>query len=51
MMPILLPEDLKDVLQQQFDRLSELGKQVISLVGEGKPAGSIAQNYLKMICN
>ncbi|MEZ2238818.1 NB-ARC domain-containing protein [Microcoleus sp.] len=28
---ILLPEDLKDVLQQQFDRLSELEKQVISL--------------------
>ncbi|MEG4058179.1 MULTISPECIES: NB-ARC domain-containing protein [unclassified Microcoleus] len=29
---ILLPEDLKDVLQQQFDRLSELEKQVISLL-------------------
>jgi hypothetical protein len=28
---ILLPEDLKDVLQQQFDRLSELEKQVMSL--------------------
>ncbi|WP_293347658.1 MULTISPECIES: NB-ARC domain-containing protein [unclassified Microcoleus] len=31
---ILLPEDLKDVLQQQFDRLSELEKQVISLVAK-----------------
>ncbi|UNU27318.1 NACHT domain-containing protein [Microcoleus vaginatus HSN003] len=29
---ILLPEDLKDILQQQFDRLSELEKQVISLL-------------------
>jgi len=28
---ILLPEDLKDVLQQQFSRLSELEKQVLSL--------------------
>ncbi|MEG4965466.1 NB-ARC domain-containing protein [Microcoleus sp. B6-A1] len=32
---ILLPEDLKDVLQQQFDRLSELEKQVISLLAKG----------------
>ncbi|MEG4287806.1 NB-ARC domain-containing protein [Microcoleus sp. C2C3] len=31
---ILLPEDLKDVLQQQFDRLSELEKQVIFLLGK-----------------
>jgi predicted RecB family endonuclease len=30
---ILLPEDLKDVLQQQCDRLSEIEKQVIVLVG------------------
>jgi hypothetical protein len=30
---ILLPEDLKDVLQQ-FDRLSELEKQVISLLAK-----------------
>ncbi|MEW6493876.1 MAG: hypothetical protein AB1589_15405 [Cyanobacteriota bacterium] len=29
---ILLPEDLKDVLQQQCDRLSEIEKQVISLL-------------------
>jgi len=28
---ILLPEDLKDVLQQQFSRLSEIEKQVLSL--------------------
>ena len=31
---ILLPEDLKDVLQQQFDRLSQLEKQVISLLAK-----------------
>ncbi|MEG4632229.1 NB-ARC domain-containing protein [Microcoleus sp. AR_TQ3_B6] len=31
---ILLPEDVKDVLQQQFDRLSELEKQVISLLAK-----------------
>jgi len=31
---ILLPEDLKDVLQQQFDRLSELEKQVIFLLAK-----------------
>jgi len=31
---ILLPEDLKDVLQQQFERLSELEKQVISLLAK-----------------
>jgi hypothetical protein len=31
---ILLPEDLKDVLQQQFDRLSELEKQVICLLAK-----------------
>ena len=31
---ILLPEDLKDVLQQQFDRLSELEQQVISLLAK-----------------
>jgi len=31
---ILLPEDLKDVLQQQFDRLSELEKKVISLLAK-----------------
>jgi hypothetical protein len=35
---ILLPEDLKDVLQQQFDRLSELETQVISLLArESQP--------------
>jgi hypothetical protein len=31
---LLLPEDLKDVLQQQFDRLSGLEKQVISLLAK-----------------
>ena len=35
---ILLPEDLKDVLHQQFDRLSELEKQVICLLArESQP--------------
>ncbi|WP_341734712.1 NB-ARC domain-containing protein [Microcoleus sp. EPA2] len=35
---ILLPEDLKDVLQQQFDRTSELEKQVMSLLAtENQP--------------
>jgi hypothetical protein len=31
---ILLPEDLKDILQQQCDRLSEIEKQVISLLAK-----------------
>jgi hypothetical protein len=31
---ILLPEDFKDVLQQQCDRLSEIEKQVISLLAK-----------------
>ena len=31
---ILLPEDLKDVLQQQCDRLSEIEKQVLSLLAK-----------------
>ena len=36
---ILLREDLKDVLQQQFDRTSELEKQVMSLLArENQPA-------------
>jgi len=35
---ILLPEDLKDVLQQQFDRTSELEKQVMSVLArENQP--------------
>src|ERR671933_814537 len=35
---ILLPEDLKDVLQQQCDRLSEIEKQVLSLLArESQP--------------
>jgi hypothetical protein len=44
---ILLPEDLKDVLQQQFDRLSELDRKTSNLiVSERKPAnqpGKIAR--------
>jgi predicted transcriptional regulator len=31
---ILLPEDLKDVLQQQCDRLSQIEKKVISLLAK-----------------
>ncbi|MBE9185645.1 NACHT domain-containing protein [Microcoleus sp. LEGE 07076] len=35
---ILLPEDLKDVLQEQFDRTSELEKQVMSVLArENQP--------------
>jgi predicted transcriptional regulator len=34
----LLPEDLKDVLQQQCDRLSQIEKQVLSLLArESEP--------------
>jgi hypothetical protein len=44
---ILLPEELKDVLQQQCDRLSELEKQVISLLAkESEPI-----NLAKLIEN
>ncbi len=39
---ILLPEDLKDVLQQQFDRTSELEKQVLSLLAtENQPVNLV----------
>ena len=35
---ILLPEDLKDVLQKQYDRTSELEKEVMSLLArENQP--------------
>jgi len=44
---ILLPEDLKDVLQQQCDRLSEIEKEVISLLAkESEPI-----NLAKLIEN
>ena len=44
---ILLPEDLKDVLQQQCDRVSEIEKQVLSLLAkESKPI-----NLAKLIEN
>ncbi len=44
---ILLPEDLKDVLQQQFDRTSELEKQVMSLLArENQPV-----NLAKLLQN
>ena len=35
---ILLPEDLKDILQQQFSRLSEIEKQVFSLLAKESDA-------------
>ncbi|MCC3504374.1 MULTISPECIES: NB-ARC domain-containing protein [unclassified Microcoleus] len=39
---ILLPEDLKDVLQQQYDRTSELEKQVMSLLAtENQPVNLV----------
>jgi AAA+ ATPase superfamily predicted ATPase len=44
---ILLPEDLKDVLHEQFDRTSELEKQVLSLlVTENQPV-----NFAKLLQN
>ena len=44
---ILLPEELKDVLQQQYDRLSEIEKQVMSLLArESEPI-----NLAKLIEN
>ncbi len=44
---ILLPEDLKDVLDEQFDRTSELEKQVLSLLAtENQPA-----NFAKLLQN
>ncbi|MCL1470789.1 hypothetical protein [Argonema antarcticum] len=45
--PILLPEDLKDVLEQQFSRLSEIEKQVISLLAKE----SDAINLVKLLEN
>ncbi len=42
---ILLPEDLKDVLHEQFDRTSELEKQVLSLLAtENQPV-----NFAKLL--
>jgi DNA-binding MarR family transcriptional regulator len=38
----LLPEDLKDVLQQQYDRTSELEKQVMSLLATEKQPVNVA---------
>jgi AAA+ ATPase superfamily predicted ATPase len=44
---ILLPEDLKDVLDEQFDRTSELEKQVMSLLAtENQPV-----NFAKLLQN
>ncbi|MEZ2319509.1 MAG: NB-ARC domain-containing protein [Microcoleus sp.] len=44
---ILLPEDLKDVLDEQFDRTSELEKQVMSLLAtESQPV-----NFTKLLQN
>ncbi|XZO02133.1 MAG: NB-ARC domain-containing protein [Microcoleus sp.] len=44
---ILLPEDLKDVLDEQYDRTSELEKQVLSLLAtENQPV-----NFAKLLQN
>lgn len=40
---ILLPEDLKDVLQQQFNRLSEIEKQVMFLLAKENPPVNLAK--------
>ena len=40
---ILLPEDLKDVLQQQCDRLSEIEKQVMSLLAKESEPVTLAK--------
>ena len=40
---VLLPEDLKDVLQQQFERLSEIEKQVMSLLAKESEAVNLAK--------
>ena len=40
---ILLPEDLKDVLQQQCDRLSEIEKQVLSLLAKESEPVNLAK--------
>jgi hypothetical protein len=40
---ILLPEDLKDVLQQQCDRLSEIEKKVISLLAKQNEPVNLAK--------
>jgi hypothetical protein len=40
---ILLPEDLKDVLQLQYDRTSQLEKQVISLLARENQPVTIAK--------
>ncbi|MCC3470361.1 MULTISPECIES: NB-ARC domain-containing protein [unclassified Microcoleus] len=40
---ILLPEDLKDVLDEQFDRTSELEKQVLSLLAKENQPVNLAK--------
>jgi predicted RecB family endonuclease len=40
---ILLPEDLKDVLQQQYDRLSNIEKQVLSLLAKESEPVNLAK--------
>ncbi|MFB2923398.1 NB-ARC domain-containing protein [Aerosakkonema funiforme] len=40
---ILLPEDLQDVLEEQFDRLSELEKQVLSLLAKESEPVNLAK--------
>jgi hypothetical protein len=40
---ILLPEDLKDILQQQFHRLAEIEKQVMSLLAKENEPVNLAK--------
>ena len=40
---ILLPEDLKDILEEQFDRLSEIEKQIMSLLAKESAPVNLAK--------
>ncbi len=44
---ILLPEDLKDILQQQFERTSQLEKQVMSLLARENQPVNLAKLLVK----
>ncbi|MEG4145485.1 hypothetical protein [Microcoleus sp. Pol12B5] len=44
---IVLPEDLKNVLQQQYDRTSELEKQVMSLLATANQPVNFAKLLLQ----
>ena len=45
---ILLPEDLKDVLQQQYDRTIRTRKTSHVIVGDRKPASQLRQIATKL---